>query len=283
MFSIFKNKKPPQRSYSRQPSMGIPTERIRSLRMQGLSDPEIIRTLREEGFSPLEVDKGMKDSMKDSVAPSRPPTSQPTLPNEPLPYEPMSGEPMPQHDTSLPRPGEPFPGPIEGKRFVFPNEEPRRPPPTEPQPMGLEMPPRDELEGGEYEEELPPLKPLPQKRTHMERKIQSKRELEETVESVVDEKWMEFERRSGELTNKILNLETKLSGMEKFIGDLQTQKKTELDEIKGMITTYKSSMEEITGKMSSLENAMKDSLTPMMQSLRSLSDTIKLMKERRRV
>ncbi len=40
-------------------------------------------------------------------------------------------------------------------------------------------------------------------------------------------------------------------------------------------------MTEVIGRMESIERAMKDSLTPMMQTLRSLSDAIKMLKERK--
>jgi hypothetical protein len=37
-------------------------------------------------------------------------------------------------------------------------------------------------------------------------------------------------------------------------------------------------MNDVTAKMESLERALKDALTPMMYSLRSLSETVKVMK-----
>ena len=50
--------------------------------------------------------------------------------------------------------------------------------------------------------------------------------------------------------------------------------------MKNNITAYKDSIADIAARMEAVERAMKDSLTPMMQSLRSLSDTIKALKEK---
>ena len=257
MISLFKKKKISLTPAPRSLNMTVPTERIRTLRFQRMSDSAIIKTLREEGYSPLEVDKAMRESLKEGVSPPTPQNLPPTP------------------DMDLPLPGEPLPEAREGKRFVFPDEEAEIPVPEPP----AQFPPMNE---DEIEEELPPLKPLPTRETGLEKKFRGKRELEEAVESVVDEKWIEFERKSGDIINKIQSLENKINSMEKFISELQSEKKTELEEIKGMIDNYKNSMTEVTGKMDSVERALKDALTPMMQSLRSLSDTIKVLKEKKK-
>ncbi|HLD78548.1 MAG TPA: hypothetical protein VJB16_05975, partial [archaeon] len=45
----------------------VPTDRVMQLSQQGYSDPEIIRTLREEGFKPTEVDKALKQALKSTA------------------------------------------------------------------------------------------------------------------------------------------------------------------------------------------------------------------------
>jgi prefoldin subunit 5 len=71
----------------------------------------------------------------------------------------------------------------------------------------------------------------------------------------------------------------KVSGLESTMGQLKGVKPTEVEEIKAGIETYRESMSELSERMEAMERAVKDSLTPMMQSLRSLSETIKVIKK----
>lgn len=54
--------------------------------------------------------------------------------------------------------------------------------------------------------------------------------------------------------------------------------KTDMEQIEDKIDTYKQSINEVSARMESIEKAMKDSLTPMMQSMRSLTETIRTVK-----
>jgi len=80
----------------------IPTERVVSLSSQGISEPEIIRSLRDEGFSPLEVDRAMKQALRSgagmsSSAPPMPPQSQlPPPPPRMQPFPPSYGNYPPE-------------------------------------------------------------------------------------------------------------------------------------------------------------------------------------------
>ncbi len=55
-------------TFGRAPSAGsVLSERIGNLTKQGMSEPEIVKELRVEGFSSLEIDKALRDSLKGGV------------------------------------------------------------------------------------------------------------------------------------------------------------------------------------------------------------------------
>ncbi len=84
----------------------IPTDKVVSLSSQGLSEPEIIKTLREDGFSPLEVDRAMKDALRTGTGVQQP--SAPPIPGRPsLPAGPIGAPPLPGDFPSEPLPPPP--------------------------------------------------------------------------------------------------------------------------------------------------------------------------------
>ncbi|MCJ7816548.1 MAG: hypothetical protein MUP55_01700 [Candidatus Aenigmarchaeota archaeon] len=50
------------------PVMPSPTERVMTLSSQGLSEPEIIQTLRGEGYKPVQVDTAMREALRGVAA-----------------------------------------------------------------------------------------------------------------------------------------------------------------------------------------------------------------------
>ncbi len=54
-------------SFGRTSPVSALAERIGSLSRQGMAEPEIVKELRSEGYSSIEIDKGLRDSLKSSV------------------------------------------------------------------------------------------------------------------------------------------------------------------------------------------------------------------------
>ena len=256
----------------------IPTDRVNELSSQGLSEPEIIRTLRNEGYSPIEVDRAMKGAIR-TAAGAVPPA--PVRPAYPPPYP----EPEPEEELEEePR-----------RKMLFPEEArpmQRAAPPEPPFTSDiLERMEKDEAElpeipGMEEERESPedfeeeaPLPPIRRKLDRRERGWEKRREFEEVAEGIVEEKIEEFRKEIEDVTDRFRELSSRLSRVEAEINRVQGEKKSDADDIRVRIDRYRESMGEISARMESIERAVKDSLTPMMQSMRSLSDTIKALKE----
>ena len=275
---------------------GAPSDRVRQLSSQGLSEPEIIRALKDEGFSPIQVDSAMRSVLKDSIGG---PGDMPRL----------SGPPGRDYPQPPPETKEEFerPGPSEPDKFEDMGEPPKPPLGDENmgnEPLNMARFPGEEApaftpEESETAPEPPPKKEKPPflrddsgdvdiepLRTFDRGGIRESREerrrvIEELIESVVDEKWNQFRGEIGEIQDKFHQVDTKIMDIEQVLGTIKGEKKTEIEEIETKIDSYKQSISEISERMQSVEQAMKDSLTPMLQSLRSLSDTIKTLKEQK--
>lgn len=228
-------------------------ERVATLSSQGFSEPEIIKTLRDEGYSPMEVDKAMKTALKSATTPS--PISHGQSPIQPEQTSEIQG--------TVGQLKPPFLGPSESSDFMF-NKEPELP--LIPEPPGL---------GPKESISQKPSQQKPQPAGEGERK-----ELEEIAESIVEEKWSIFEKEINELNNRLNKMDSKIYNLENTINQIKGVEKSEIEEIKKSINTYRESISEVSARMESIERAMKDSLTPMLQTLRSLSDTIKELKKR---
>lgn len=271
-------------------------KRVSTLSAQGVSEPEIIRELRSEGYSPMEVDNAMKQALRTAVEQPAPGmgAAPPQAPPAPVPGALEPAPPVPPteadrrrifpEDNLPPLPGAPKP--------PFAMEEMERL-----QRTGQEaLPELPELgePGGSLEGALPPeeepgvpaigggMSPLSGRRPRpMEAAaLGGRKELEELAEAIIDEKADMFRKEVDGVSDEIKKVESKIHLLEERFHRLEGKKKSEIDEIKRYITGYKESITEISSRMESVERAMKDSLTPMMQTLRALSDTVRDMKRK---
>ena len=299
------------------PMMPSPSERVFTLSSQGLSEPEIIQTLRQEGYTPVQVDGAMREALRGAAAgtgPGAQPARQQRYPPPPQEY--------PQREYAQPRRPQPRPYAEPPPAYDLPEDEdeeplpgyPARPPKSRqpPSPPDMPEPPLDfedfkrsnkdlgfpEIPGREdedripaagmpaeeeleEEEERPIQRFVSRDRTSGEGRQERRRMIEELTEGVVEEKWQDFRKRIDDMSSMFEQLNQRISTIEQKLGQVQGEKKNDLMEIEGKIDTYKQSIDGIQSRMESVEHAMKDSLTPMMQTLRSLSETIKSLKDKK--
>jgi prefoldin subunit 5 len=262
-----------------------PSDRVASLSAQGMSDPEIIRTLRSEGYSPMEVDSAMKDALRSAVRPSGPRMMPPAPP--------MGGGGA---SNVFGQRAEPQ------RRMIFGDEDDMQPPPR----RMPEPPFTDDDLGGENDLELPrlpgvsaprrapaplpveeadiedmePVGPAP-KPSSREDKLQKRREFEEIAEGIVDERVAAMEKRVDDIADRMKELNVRINNIQQAMDRTQGERRGDIAEITEKIESYRQGINDMSTRMESVERTMKDSMTPMMQSLRSLSDAVKAFKETR--
>jgi prefoldin subunit 5 len=74
-------------------------------------------------------------------------------------------------------------------------------------------------------------------------------------------------------------MQNRVSLLEQSVNKFDNEKRSDLDSIEDKIDTYKQSIGDVASRMEAVETAMKNSLQPMMQTLRSLSDAVKSLKD----
>ncbi len=263
----------------------VPTGRVITLSSQGMSEPEIIQSLKGEGYTPMQVDQAMKEALKTSVGstgpagppgPPVPPAPAQSVPEGRPPEPPMNDFTPSSRDmlreeipTLPPLPGEEQlpPAPSRSMESALPERNP----------LSIDMPLRERP----TEPPLPGEDMIPRLREPMDKreaKEEKRRALEELAEAIIEEKWAGLREEIMNIKAQIQDVGFKTGSLEQSIKKLEGDKKTDMEHIEDKIDTYKQAIGEVSARMESIEKAMKDSLSPMMQSLRSLTETIRTMK-----
>lgn len=240
-----KKKASPQAAAAKLPT----AQRVQQLSSQGYSDPEIIRVLRTEGYSPQDADMAMKQAVRSAALPPQQPPPSSVQPGGPIQSPPQSAR-------------DPF-GPDPFAR-------------QEPEPYQEEQQPPDRF--GLTDLEIPKQEPGDDFLPPVGKKDDTKGDMEEIAEGLVEEKWGTFEGRIQEIDERVEKVSERIAALETAMAEFKGVKKTDVEQIKHSIDSYKENMSEVSERIEGMERAMKDSLTPMMQSLRSLSDTLKVLK-----
>ncbi|MEE9323134.1 MAG: hypothetical protein V3U72_01180 [Candidatus Aenigmarchaeota archaeon] len=239
----------------------IPTDEVRALSSRGVPEPDIIRTLRTEGYSTSEIDHAMKEALKSRVSGE---TGPPTEYGE----RPLGGPPgaLPQRE-EIPR------------SLGYPSSEvaggPELPPPPSFEtPRGPEFP--EKPRGEDFFRPLPG-RVAPSKRGPA--KGVDRKEIEELAEVIVDEKVREMRERIKAIDTQFQQVNSKMDMLSGEMNKIRSEKSGEVKGIEDKIDIYSKNIGELTGRMESMEKAFKDSLSPMLESLRSLSDLVKSLKK----
>ena len=282
----------------------MPVDRVMALSSQGYSDPEIIRSLRDEGYNPTEVDKALKEALKSTISPMRPRFPQQENPQidfqrpEPRPYpgrepepeeypdEPMAERPQlerppqrrmpqqPQQPQQRPMGQRPGPGPGPSPEF---DEQPRPvgdlglPDMPGLRPSRPKMQAQDYQSGG-YDEQGYPQGEQEPEIPRLGHQSKSGSRMEEIAEAVVEERFSIVDVDIQSLKNELAEL--------KRLGAGKPGESKELSSMQGKFEDFDRRLTSMSTKLEALEKVMKDSLAPMMETMRTLADTVRDMKER---
>lgn len=276
LFGIFKRKK--KNKVKRRPASIDVTDRVLELSSRGLSEPEIFKALKKEGYGSLEIDRAIRHSVKSELGTPKKidfPDEEsedigdlPELPELPkikekieLPEEPERLKPYEPEDNSL------------SKRLSA-----KPPADFEPEDDDIEEP-RRVKEGKIRPLHIPP--PKRERHRHSPREPGlSRKEAEELIEAVIGEKWDEFETKLKDLDSIFKDIDAKIRTLDNRIDKIREERDSEVEKLSQKIDIYKESITDMGSKIEGLESAMKQSLSPLMETLRSLSDTIQTLKEK---
>ena len=296
MFGMSKGKGPQPPTAG---GMRIPTEKVVSLSAQGMSEPEIIRSLKDEGFSPLEVDRAMKQALRSGTSGPMQPSamSAPPLPRAQAPpqggFDPYSPR-MPEQGFQAP----PSQGPQNQRDRFAPTMWETDEEDMEDDDLDKELPKERQAGPDKFlssmDEDLPPLPaergekepipfqdaPLPKDRDDRVRELRDRkrREMEELAEEITDEKAQEVSVRMHALEERVDKIANAVkSGISATSAGGASP--ADVDMMRKEFEDMKHSVEETNARIDSLEEVVKTSLTPMIESVRKFSSAVRTAKQ----
>ena len=241
MFPFSKKKEEVKKVY-------IPVDLVLRFCEQGLSEPEIIARLEQQGFPPEHIDKALRIALKEKVISGAPPA-------------PME---MTQEFPEAPTPT-PF-GEMETPTGPVPLGEVTR----RPMPMGY--PPERVMQASEPQEQ-------PDEFRRSESQPATEITVEEIIEAIVAERWKDFEerleafeKRDLQLQNQIEELRKKVTGFEAILNEKERTVLNKLEEFGESVTG-------IEGRIGGIERVFKDFLPELTTNIKTMSDLVGKMKK----
>jgi len=244
-FSVGKKKEETKKVY-------IPVDIVLRYSAQGLSEPDIIARLEEQGFAPDYIDKALRIALKEKVISGAPPT------------------PMEMAEGTLLEAPAPTPfGAMETPTGPVPIGEVTR------RPMPIGYPPERVVQSQQdFSQQF-------QGRSQEKMETQPATEItvEEIIEAIVAERWKDFENRLESFEKRDLQLQNQIEELRKKIASfenvLQEKEKTMISKL----DEFGESMTGIEGRIGSIERVFKDFLPELTTNIRTMSDLVERMKK----
>ena len=276
---------------------GNVVDKIKQMSARGISDRDIIKQLKADGFNYNDIERGMLEALRQGVvidetgspqaqrAPGAAPSATQRAPPQAGPPARYATAPAPQ---PRPIPMQPTPNMQQGAPRLPTNDNMsqyniKQTLPSEAQVMAFE-----EMSPEDFEVEMDEQFDIPQRRAgpsaprHIQKVFEEQEEIapeliiEELVEGVVDEKWDKFDKKLKELESGTREIRTSVAQFrEELMSKLEGRKQqsTEKDVLE-LAKRY----EELDARVGGLEKAFKQflpSLTGHIESLRQMVHDMK--------
>lgn len=236
----------------------IPVDLVLRYSAQGLSEPDIIARLEEQGFHPDHIDKALRIALREKVVSGAPPS------------------PM-EMDNEMPEAPSPMPFDSERQVGPMPMGEYRRQTPLGYPPERIVESPQPVLQDQGMPEFLQ--QPAPQKEQHAETMPTTEITVEEIIEAIVAERWKDFEgkldafeQRDLQLQAQIEEIRKKINGFDALITEKDRSMISKLDE-------FGDSVDGIEGRIGSIERVFKDFLPELTTNIKSMSNLVETIKK----
>jgi hypothetical protein len=214
------------------------TDEVMSMQ-KSMSDDEVIRTLAEKGYSPLEISEAfnqakLKQSGSKDLMPS-------IMQQEQSQQEIPAPSPM-----QAPAPAVQQSAPEEAAAAYYPYQYPT-------QPQFAQQQPQQQKANNEMMEEL--------------------------VEEIINEKWQEFKTKVGDIAEWKLYMESKIKGIDDRLKRLELSFDRLQATLLGKVHEYTQNIKDVGVEVQSLENAFSKVLDPLITNIKELSKLTEQMKK----
>jgi len=219
----------------------VPVDRVRDLATRGFSEPDMIDSLRKEGFAADEIDKALTEALKMGVGGLAPPKTEQTPAALPQleSFQPSVATLPQMPETSLPQ----------------------------------------DFSQQQFSQEWQP-SPQPQQTWSQPAQQQQQQSYgsEEYIEYLVKERMSDIDDKVKEFAVRYQELEKRMATAYDQLNALAQTRTNEQQQILNKMDAWKDVLQDVDNRMSALEKAFKDTLPPMIESVRALSDLVERLK-----
>ncbi len=238
-----------------------PIDEVISMYQNGSSEREVIRTLSEKGFSPVQISDAMNQAkIKKEI--SSPEGLSPSIMDNP----PQQAE-VPKPMSYVPKPMSMAPG-MQGRPQGYPQEMPQEQQQPMEMPMTQEVTPEmPQTDYSTYPYQYPMTYEQQSQPSH---KIDAEA-MEEIAEEIISEKWLEIKNKISDVVEwksyaekRIESIDDRIKRMELSLDRLQSALLAKVQE-------YGRDIKDLGAEMAGLEGAFGKILTPFVDNMKELS------------
>ena len=243
----------PAPGFSKTPTQSVLSGKIGQLSQQGIAEPEIVKQLRTEGYSSLDIDRALRNSLKAGVG-------EPQLPIREKSLSELRRPETRADDDFLERSGMRMPEPPLLSRSR----------PTEEKQSLQERPVQRAQQPIERPKSFPTIgfnKPAPGK------------DVQELIEVTVEEKWKEADGKLKLFESRLAEVDSRFRKLEQQLDDMKKDEYKKEAELSNKVDSYQDSMTQISTKMEGMETALKGALSSVLESNRSLAESVRGLKK----
>jgi len=237
---FFKKKEPEKMSVSGKG--GVPIERVRDLASRGFSEPDMIDTLRKEGYAADEIDQALTEALKMGVTGVAPPKTEPAPASLPQleAFQPTLATMPEMPESSLPQDYS------QQQQWV----------------------PEAQQQSVQVQQTWSP-QPQQQQQSYGS---------EEYIEYLVKERMGDIDDKVKEFTIRYQELEKRMAAAYDQLNSMSQTRSSEQQQILNKMDAWKDVLQDVDDRLTALEKAFKDTLPPMIESVRALSDLVERLK-----
>lgn len=234
------------------PQQYVPTDAVQQLAAQGFSEAQIIDQLRKQGFSPAQVDSAITQALKSEVAGPQPPAERPALPAFQQPKPPLPQLP-PLQTLGMTERFSP-PEKIITQEQAYPLFTPQ---PEQPQ--------------FTFEE--------PQKEIVSKESLQPEITLEEVIEGIIADRWVQFDERLNAFEQRDLQLQQQLDAIRAEMENVRKLIKSSEGGYSSKLEDFGEHVTGIESRIGSIEKAFKDFLPELTDNIRIMAEVVEKVKK----
>ncbi len=243
-------------TFSKTPTHLVLADKINKLSQQGMAEPEIVKQLKAEGYSSIEIDRSLRNSLKAGVGEPQLPIREKTVSELRRPDTKTDDDFLERTGMKMPEP----PLPQRPRQFPPPNRPPMPPPPLQRQTQPLQE-----------------RKPFP---TIGFGRPSGNKEIQELIEVTVEEKWKEAENKIKMFESKMGELDSRFKRIEEELDQMRKEEYKKEAELSTKVDSYQDSITDISTKMEGMESALKGVLESVLESNRNLSESVRVLKKK---